>query len=424
MTHAVTHATTHTMTHIVVLFSNLGPYHLARLNRLHTACQQRGWRMTALELARTEADYAWKTSLSGSPFLVISLSANPLEHTSFSRMVQRLWATLTQLQPDAVAIAGYGRPTMLAALGWSLWHHLPAVLMSETTAQDAPRQRWRETLKCGLISGYDAALVGGQPQKQYLAELGFLPAAIFTGYNSVGNATFDPNQIASLPRPVARPYFLAVNRFIAKKNLPFLLSAYATYRAAAGAVAWDLVLCGDGELRPQLTRQIADLALTDSVHLPGFLQQAELLPYLAHAECFVHASLHEQWGLVVNEAMAAGLPVLVSNRCGCYTDLVVEGVTGLGFDPTEQSTLVALLHQATTGVLPLHQMGRAAFQHIQQFSPDGFAQGCLQAVEYAIAHSRWGDRTVKEAAKETLNGTLKGTLKSSDRPPSHPHNLP
>ena len=395
------------MTHIVVLFTNLGPYHLARLHRLHTACQERGWRMTALELARSEADYAWKTSLSGSPFLVISLSANPLEHTSFSHIVQRLWATLTQLQPDAVAIAGYGRPTMLAALAWSLWHHTPTVLMSETTAQDAPRQRWRETLKRGLISGYDAALVGGQPQKQYLAELGFPPAAIFTGYNSVGNATFDPEQIASLSRPVARPYFLAINRFIPKKNLPFLLSAYAAYRSVAGA-AWDLVLCGDGELRPQLEQQITDLALTDSVHLPGFLQQAELLPYLAHAECFVHASLHEQWGLVVYEAMAARLPVLVSNRCGCYADLVVEGVTGLGFDPTNQSALVALLHQASTGALPLRQLGRAAFQHIQQFSPDGFAQGCLAAVEYAIAR----------VSKSGVNDMR-------DRPPiSHPHNVP
>lgn len=397
------------MTHIVVLFTNLGPYHMARLTRLHAACRERGWRLTAVELARSEADYAWKTSLSGSPFLIVSLSSSQLEQTPLSQLCQRLWATLTQLQPDGVAIAGYSRPAMLGALAWSRWHQMPTVLMSETTAQDAPRQPWKETLKRSLIRRYDAALVGGQPQQQYLASLGMPAAAIFTGYNSVGNATFAPTQIASLPRPVARRYFLVISRFVPKKNLLFLLSAYAAYRAAFGANAWDLVLCGEGELRPQLQRQIAQLTLTESVHLPGFLQQADLLPYLAHAECLVHASLYEQWGLVVNEAMAAGLPVLVSNRCGCYADLVLEGVTGFGFDPTDQAALASLLHQASTGELDLQRMGQAALQHIQQFSPDGFAQGCLQAAEYAIAHRQ------------------RNLAAGGDRPscpPSYPHNAP
>ena len=397
------------MTHIVVLFTNLGPYHMARLTQLHAACRERGWQITAVELARSEADYAWKTSLSGSPFLIVSLSSSQLEQTPFSQLLQRLWATLTQLQPNVVAIAGYGRPAMLAALAWGRWHQTPTVLMSETTAQDTLRQPWKETLKRGLIRRYDAALVGGQPQKQYLANLGMPAAAIFTGYNSVGNATFAPAQIASLPRPVARRYFLAISRFVPKKNLPFLLSAYAAYRAAFGTAAWDLVLCGEGELRPQLQQQIGKLALTDSVHLPGFLQQVDLLPYLAHAECLVHASLHEQWGLVVNEAMAAGLPVLVSNRCGCYADLVLEGITGFGFDPTDQAALASLLHQASAGELGLQRMGQAALQHIQQFSPDGFAHGCLQAVEYAIAHHR-------------CRGVTGGDRPSC--PPSYPHNAP
>ena len=60
---------------------------------------------------------------------------------------------------------------------------------------------------------------------------------------------------------------------------------------------------------------------------------------------FVHASASEQWGLVVNEAMAAGLPVIVSERCGCAPDLVREGVNGLTFDPCDVAELAGLMER-------------------------------------------------------------------------------
>jgi glycosyltransferase involved in cell wall biosynthesis len=216
-----------------------------------------------------------------------------------------------------------------------------------------------------------------------------MPAeAIFCGYDVVGNEDYHPNKIRQLTKPIAKSYFLAINRFISKKNLPFLLDAYSVYRQSAYPLSWDLVICGDGELRPQLEQQIARLSLQDCVHLPGFLQQNELLPYFAHASCFIHASIQEQWGLVVNEAMAAGLPVLVSDRCGCFEDLVIEGVNGFGFDPTNPQQLTDLMVKVSSGEIDLETMGQAALEHIQKFSPDTFAQGLMQAVEYALAHRK------------------------------------
>ncbi len=160
------------------------------------------------------------------------------------------------------------------------------------------------------------------------------------------------------------PYFLASNRFIEKKNLPRLIEAYAGYREKAEKLKpeilkskisacqnvsvsdftpWDLVLLGDGALRPDLCRLISDLRLQDSVLLPGFIQYPELPTFYAHAGAFIHASTTEQWGLVVNEAMASGLPVLVSNRCGCAQDLVQEGVNGFTFDPYDVEQLAQLM---------------------------------------------------------------------------------
>jgi 1,2-diacylglycerol 3-alpha-glucosyltransferase len=373
---------------VAVLFTNYGPYHLARINSFQTACAKVGWNLLGIELARSEAEYQWKTQTENLPYKMISvLGDRQLESVKFTQVCSNLIATLDKTRPDVLAIAGYARPAMLSALLWSIWNRKPAILFSATTENDAPRSWWREIFKTSLIKQYRAALAGGKPQKRYLIKLGMPADAVFVGYDVVGNDAFHPTRIQSLSHPLNKPFFLTINRFVPKKNLAFLISSYAEYRKIAGDNAWDLVLCGDGPLRSQIEQQIADLNLEKCIHLPGFLQQDEMLPYFAHAGCFVHASIKEQWGLVVNEAMAAGLPILVSNRCGCFEDLVLEGINGFGFDPENAQQLTNLmLTVSSQKKLDLSAMGQASLQHIQKYSPDYFAQNLIQAVEYAIAH--------------------------------------
>ena len=375
------------MTCIAVLFTSYGPYHLARLGGFYKWYSSLFGNIVGLELARQEVEYAWETKVEGFPFKIVSvIEDQQLEQAKFHQLIVKLHAVLSQLNPDILVIAGYARPAMLAALLWSLCRRKPAILVSETKQDDAPRFWWSESIKRWLLKLYKAALVGGQPHKRYLIELGMPADAIFLGYDVVGNESYHPNKIRSLPAPLPKPYFLTINRFVPKKNLLFLISSYAAYRQTAGTQAWDLVLCGDGQLRPQIEQHIAQLGLQDTVHLPGFLQQDELLPYFAHASCFIHASIQEQWGLVVNEAMAAGLPVLVSNCCGCFEDLVIEGVNGFGFDPENSQQLTNLMLKVSSSNIDFTTMGQAALAHIQKFSPDYFAEGLMQAVEYALAH--------------------------------------
>jgi glycosyltransferase involved in cell wall biosynthesis len=367
---------------IAILFANYGPYHLARVASAYHACKSRGWNLFGIELARSEEEYPWQTQAEQFPCDIISVINDcPLEKSKPTDLFRKLISLLNQTNPDAIAIAGYARPAMLVALLWCLYQRKTAILLSETTENDEPRSWWKEKIKKLIITSYQAALVGGNPHKRYLIKLGMPTDAIFLGYDVVGNEVFYPDQIKSLPSPLNKPFFLAINRFVHKKNLPFLLSAYADYRKLAGDQSWDLVLCGDGELRVQLEQQITNEAIQDYVHLPGFLQQQELLPYFAHASCFIHASIQEQWGLVVNEAMAAGLPVLVSNRCGCYEDLIIEGVNGFGFDPENVQQLTDLMLKISSEKIDLQTMGNAALEHIQKFSPDYFAQGLIQAIE-------------------------------------------
>jgi 1,2-diacylglycerol 3-alpha-glucosyltransferase len=374
------------MVHIALLFTNFGPYHVARASKLSQNLALKEWTMTAIELARFEEEYKWETEVSSAPFALLSVTQKQLEQVPVNQIAWQLCQGLSNLKPDVLVIAGYSRLAMLAALGWALWHGKAVVLMSATTEDDAPRLWWKEILKSWLVKQYDAALVGGQPHKRYFIKLGMPAEAIFLGYDVVGNSAFHPERIRSLPKPLIKPFFLTVNRFVAKKNISNLILAYAEYRQIAGSDAWELVLCGDGILRASLEEQIQALQLQTSVHITGFLQQQELLPYFAHAQCFIHASIQEQWGLVVNEAMAAGLPVLVSKRCGCYEDLIIEGVNGFGFDPENTQQLTDLMVKISSEEVDITQMGQSSLQHIQKFSPEYFSQQLIKAVEYSLSN--------------------------------------
>lgn len=373
------------MLDVSIIFANYGPYHIARLNAFQKLIKKIGWNAVGVELARSQNIYSWTTSLSNLDYeLFTVIQDKALEEVATVKVTQKTIAIISKIKPDIVAIAGYTEIPMLTTLFWAKVNRKKVVLFSASKEDDAPRAWWSEKIKSWIVRKYDAALVGGKPQKRYLEKLGMKPESIFTGYNVVGNETFHPDKINALASPHKKPYFLTINRFVPKKNLSRLISAYAEYRKQTKAEPWDLILCGDGELQSQIEKQIKELDLKEHVILPGFLQQEELLPYFAHASCFVHASTQEQWGLVVNEAMAARLPVLVSNRCGCFEDLIIEGVNGFGFDPDNIQQLIYLMLKVSSDVIDLDKIAQAALEHIQHFSPNLFAKGLKSAIKYAL----------------------------------------
>ena len=146
---------------------------------------------------------------------------------------------------------------------------------------------------------------------------------------------------------------------------------------------WDLVLLGDGPLRETLNTQLSTLNLHAHIHLHGFKQYEELPVYYAFARAFVHASTTEQWGLVVNEAVASGLPVIVSNRCGCAPELVAGN--GFTFDPMKEDELAGrLLEMASLSDKDLEDFGEASRRIAAGFGPDRFGEGLEHAATMAI----------------------------------------
>ena len=91
----------------------------------------------------------------------------------------------------------------------------------------------------------------------------------------------------------------------------------------------------------------------------------------------------EQWGLVVNEAMAAGLPVVISERCGCVPELVHNGVNGFAINPEDQPALTQIMVNLTNGTYNPEKMGDESRRIVGNLDADLFGQGLRQASKVA-----------------------------------------
>jgi glycosyltransferase involved in cell wall biosynthesis len=396
-------------THVAVLFYRFGPYHHARLKAAGSRLQ-----VTGIEFSNVDPTYAWDLVEGADGFNRLTLfSGAAVNELPASRIFSRVGQVLDQLRPQVVAIPGWYDRCSLAALRWCGSHGVPAVVMSETTAWDIERKWLKEVLKRRLIKLCAAGLVGGRAHAEYLEQLGIERTKIFFGYDAVDNDYFAAKAEEVLSQSsvvrgrygLPENYFLASARFVEKKNLSRLIEAYARYRTlcedhrpqttdnrlpvvGGPVVPLDLVLLGDGPLRSSILNLRSSLGLDDHVLLPGFKQYGELPAYYGLAGAFIHASTTEQWGLVVNEAMASGLPVLVSNRCGCAMDLVKDGVNGFTFDPYNVEQLAQLMLKLSTLNTQHSTLGSASREIISNWGPERFAKGLHDAVETALKNPR------------------------------------
>lgn len=374
---------------IAVVFHHIGPYHHARLNAAADELSVTGIEWSA------KGYQAWGAADSPAQYERVSLFPEATEQSpEKSELGRAFWSALEQANPDVVAVNGWNNFGSLVAANCCMRRGIPMVVMSESAQQDEPRTWWKEMIKRQIVGLYSAALVGGQRHVEYLVELGMPRERVFTGYDVVDNKYFckQAEEVGGQKSEVRKQYqlpenyFLASARFIEKKNLPRLIRAYAKYRQKSedgGNSPWDLILLGNGPLRETLNSQLSTLNLGAHVYFPGFKQYDELPVYYALAKAFVHSSTTEQWGLVVNEAIASGLPVIVSNRCGCVPELV--NGNGFTFDPFDEHELATRLLQMTAlSDDERKQLAEVSYVIAANFAPDRFGEGLEQAAKMAM----------------------------------------
>lgn len=388
--------------HIAVVFYNVGGYHAARLRAAHQVLTATGGHLSAIQQFKQGKDHPWgdMDERCNFPLFTLSkrddLSSYQKRFASALILIRQVKTVLNELDPDAVAVPGWGSVLASVVLRWCRRAGKPAILMSESKYDDEPRHWWRELAKTRLfICKFSSALVGGRAHRDYLIRLGMSEQHVFLGYDAIDNSYFAErarriryenalkNEGKKNPE---KPYFLAVTRFIARKNLFKLIQAYTRYRSATGEQdAWDLAVCGSGPDEQRLRATIRDQGVEASVHLPGFLPYDAMPDWYGMASAFIHPALQEQWGLVVNEACAAGLPVLCSRTVGACAELVQDKKNGLVFDPFDMEDIAkAMINVHRMNEDERVQMGRAGQAIVADWGPERFAQGLLDAALVAI----------------------------------------
>lgn len=359
----------------------------------------------AVQVAAESKTYAWTAPEAGHRGLV-TLCRGAEEEVSFVRVFLAALKFWRREKIEVALLPSYSPASSLALLLSAKLAGVKCVMMNESHAGTERARGVKRQIKKFLVSLFDAALVGGAPQKRHFTTLGLKADRIFTGYDAIDNAYFseEASRVRGTAAEVAGQlglpprYFLSLGRFVTKKDLPTLVRAYAAFCADSSEPV-SLVLVGSGDEEAGLRRLVADLGLKvgdpdcrgtlesrpqkAAVYFMGFRQVGETPAFFALAEAFVLASFEEEWGLVVNEAMACGLPVVVSKAVGCAEDLVAEGVNGWLFDPGDAAGLGARLKQLAEDADLRTAMGEASRVRIARWDCANFASNALRAIEAA-----------------------------------------
>jgi glycosyltransferase involved in cell wall biosynthesis len=376
----------------------LAPYSVPRFSALQS--MDRGMTVRVMALGAAERMRDWHVPKADLGFEYLeAFPGETVESIEPRALASRVTRWLDDSDPQAVVITGYYYPAMRAAARWARQHGRVSVFMGDSQWMDRRRIALREWLKGWWVRRhYDAAFVAGERTAAYLVRMGFPRERIWTGYDVVDNQAFAAGAAAARSRAEAlrnllglpERYFLFVGRFAPEKNLHRLIEAYGRYRRATGEKSWGLVLVGSGPQESALRARARDLR---DVVFAGFQQMDAVQVYYGLASCLVLPSVSETWGLVVNEAMAAGLPVLVSHRCGCVPELVRPGLNGYVCDPFNIDGLTHFMALLSSGTVDKDAMGEASRKIVALYTPETWARTFADCLQQALAYKQGNEAT-------------------------------
>jgi len=309
---------------------------------------------------------------------VHNTSPDPGSHHFRGIVNPALLQEVSAWQPDAVLIYGWNYHSHLRLMR-KLKGEIPIWFRGDSHLLD-PIPWWKRILKKAVLSTIyryiDLAFYVGTQNKRYYQAFGLREKQLVFAPHAIDNDRFrdEPGkdyaaQAASWRAELGfRPediVVLFVGKFEAKKNPQLLLRAIQKHNLLPGKVQLKLLLVGNGVLEDQLVQQ----ALNDPNILFIAFQNQSQMPVvyrLGNVLCLPSAGPGETWGLAINEAMASGLPVIVSARVGCAPDLVQMGKTGFIFSTDQEDALMTILHQLSSS--DLKAMGHLAKTSIEDWS--------------------------------------------------------
>lgn len=274
---------------------------------------------------------------------------------------------------DAIVLCGYSTPTILLAMAWMRLKKIP-FYMEMDGGLIRKDSGWKLWLKRKLIGSAQGWISSGKGTTEYLAHYGADPNRIYTyPFSSLREAELlkepvSPDRKLQLRQELGigeKKLILTIGQFIHRKGFDILLKA-------AADISRDAVLCFVGGEPTEEYLQLQKELSLDNVRFLGFMKKEELIRYYQAADLFVLPTREDIWGLVINEAMAYGLPVITTDRCVAGLELVENGVNGY-IVPVKDAKMLA---EKTNELLAADTaaMGAAALEKIREYTIEGMVR--------------------------------------------------
>ncbi|VXC33410.1 Glycosyl transferase [Burkholderia sp. 8Y] len=356
----------------------------AVLSALHNIAGSGSIRYSMVQIADTEHDRIGFSDVDYSyhRYPMTKLYSGCYEDVPTWRMTVRLVWEVLKAKSDLVVLPGYHRPEYWAMMAACIVTGKRRAVFCDSTGRDNPRRMLTSIPKRVFFALCDGYFAFGTRSREYLMSLGAKQEKIFI-----------PCQAAALPRSFSpetvvddrlahrqgnKPVFLFVGRLSAEKGIDTLVDAFKQLRKSVPNA--ELRIVGTGPLGDDLKKQVSEAGLQEAVHFLGSLQDEPLSREYFSATCMVLPSKREPWGLVTNEALSHGCPVIVSESCGCVPELVVEGVSGYAFPAGDVASLHRTMLKSLEAFADTAGVAKRCTDVIQRFDPPSaaanIARGC------------------------------------------------
>jgi glycosyltransferase involved in cell wall biosynthesis len=291
---------------------------------------------------------------------------------------------------DAIFIHGYALATNWLAFIGALISKTPVLFRGETLLrpeQAGFKKIIKDTVLKASFRKMKAFLPIGTRSKEFYLSYGISESRMFLTPYSVDNDFFVDRGMPLLARksevrrelaiPQEMPVILYAGKLMERKRPMDLVRAFEGLGESAA-----LVLVGDGELRSPMQDYVRRKNIAN-VFFAGFRNQSELPEYYAIADMFVLPSAYEPWGLVINEAMSYGLPVITTDGVAASADLIRAGENGFVYAAGDVDALQTLLKDLVSDPGKREKMGQQSRQIISTWNYDACVNGIVDALKYA-----------------------------------------
>jgi glycosyltransferase involved in cell wall biosynthesis len=309
----------------------------------------------------------------------------------WSLIAPSVWREVRSGRYDVLLVHGHNYAANIIALMAAKAAGMPIMMRGEThlgLSRNAIKSALRRPLMSTLYGLCDRLLAIGSANADFYRAMGvpdhriFLVPYCVDNERFIGAANLSIDQKVEVRKrygvPLDQPLLLYAAKFIAQKRPDHLLQAVRRLKAVPSR-PFTLLMAGSGELEPKLRAMCVECSL-DNVLFPGFINQSQLPSLYAASDIFVLPSEQEPWGLAVNEAMCAGLPIVISREVGCVEDLVQDGVNGYTVAAGDIEALGRVLRRLIEDESLRRRLGRASLARIGGW---GYPQ-CLAGIRLAL----------------------------------------